>query len=104
MLIGLTLLALPAGASAQEVGVTFQVRARPAQPDLVVDATSGFAGAAARVPGGWAYGVSRGVGGGAGSVRLAAGVAPSDSVEVSVRPIEIAGEPGEPVTVMFVPL
>ena len=100
MLVGLALMAVPAGASAQEIGASFEVRPHPAQPELVVSGSTG----SARIPGGWAYGVSRGTGGGARALRLSSGVMPSDSIEVRLPPAPVDGQPGQAVTLLFVPL
>ena len=100
MLVGLALMAVPAGASAQEIGASFEVRQRPAQPELVVQGSAG----SATVPAGWAYEVSRGVGGGMRTPRLPSGIASADSLEVRL-PVAAAGvETGQPVTLLLVPL
>lgn len=99
MLVGLALMAVPAGASAQEIGASFRVVERPAQPVVVTGATG-----SALVPGGWAYDMSRGVGGGARSPRVTSGVASSDSLEVRLPAAPMSAEPGQQVTLLFVPL
>lgn len=61
--IAVALAAMPAAAAGQEIGATFTVQARLAQPDLV-DATPDDANPlVARIPAGWAWSVSRGAGG-----------------------------------------
>lgn len=107
MLIGLALAMVPAAGSAQEIGASFRVLERPAQPDLVAADQPGSAATAARIPSGWAYSVSRGVGGGAGSTRLATGVAASERLEVALPVAEaaaVAGAADRTVTWTFVPL
>ena len=65
-LTALALAVLPAMAQGQEIGASFRVFDRALQPSLVEepDADATFVASA---PQGWALGVSRGAGGGAGS-------------------------------------
>ena len=100
LFIGLALVVTPAAASGQDMAVSFRVGVHPAQPEFA-EADGLVAGV--RVPAGWAWSVSRGSGGGAGSARLATMAGePSDSLEVALRVRDAPVD--QPVTWVFVPL
>lgn len=104
MLIGLALAGMPGGAAAQDIGASFAIRERPVQPDLVVASRPGAMVAAGRVPAGWAWSVSRGTGGGAGSPRLVSQPERADTIDAALRQSIASSEPGQPVTLTFVPI
>lgn len=93
MLIGLALALAPAVGSAQQVGASFTVVERPDQPELHA--------AAATVPAGWAYSVSRGVEGGAEGETQ---VTRSRRTQVALPVSTASARGGDTVTWTFVPL
>lgn len=100
MLIGLALALLPAAGAAQQVGASLTVLERPAQPEL---RSEGRSAAAASIPSGWAYSVSRDEATRGAEVRTQ--VARSERIEVAL-PVSPVARPGgrETVTWTFVPL
>ena len=95
MLIGLALALAPGSGSAQQVGASFTVVERPAQPELHA--------AAATVPAGWAYSVTRGSE--AGGAEAETHVTRSRRTEVAMPVSAVSSARGrETVTWTFVPL
>jgi hypothetical protein len=104
ILAGLTALAaVPSTAAGQQIGVTARIAPRMEQPDFV-DAAAHASPSAARVPAGWGWSVSRGVGGGVSSPPVAARIAPVDTIETAPRLEPTPGGRAEVVTWTFVPI
>lgn len=98
ILMAVAVALVPSAGSAQEIGVSFQVRERPAQPALIAMASGA---AAADVPAGWAYSVDQGAGRMTGGARLDGG---NHAARPVVVPASVVTAADRSVTVTFVPL